>query len=354
MLLKPGRLTPEERTIIEQHPDFAYQMLESIEFLKPAIEIPWCHHERWDGKGYPRGLAGTQIPLSARVFAVVDVWDAVTSDATLPRRHVPRSHARALLRNGAGSHFDPMVVDLFLELEASGIIDAGLHAFGLVEAGVVAMTRSAQRLACSRVNSPLNNSRKVACAWPRCWARNPIRMTRPAPALASTTAGWPAISGPPSSQPLRQQVLLAVARDHPRARRGADVPGRTEREERRRARRHAEPEGQRRDRRRAGAANPGRRTCRRAAPRVRFVIGSFSASMASCDDASSVTSVPPPSTKALMAATPACPSPPTYSSGSEPGAVAVNQALRRDRRQDRSRRSSPRDRRAARPRPAAS
>jgi putative two-component system response regulator len=135
VLLKPGRLTPEERTIIEQHPTFAYKVLESIEFLKPAIEIPWCHHERWDGKGYPQGLAGTQIPLAARVFAVVDVWDAVTSKRPY-HDGMTRDEARAILRKAAGSHFDPMVVDLFLELEAGGIIDAGLHSFGLIEAGV--------------------------------------------------------------------------------------------------------------------------------------------------------------------------------------------------------------------------
>jgi putative two-component system response regulator len=132
VLLKPGRLTPDERTIIEQHPTFAYKVLETIEFLKPAVDIPWCHHERWDGRGYPRGLAGTQIPLAARVFAVVDVWDAVTSKRPY-HEGMSREDARSILRKGAGSHFDPMVVDLFLELEAGGIIDAGLDAFRLVE-----------------------------------------------------------------------------------------------------------------------------------------------------------------------------------------------------------------------------
>lgn len=133
VLLKPGRLTPDERVIIEQHPTFAYKVLETIEFLKPAIDIPWCHHERWDGKGYPRGLSGTAIPVAARVFAVVDVWDAVTSKRPY-HEGMPREEARSILRKGAGSHFDPMVVDLFLELEANGIIDAGLHAFRTVEA----------------------------------------------------------------------------------------------------------------------------------------------------------------------------------------------------------------------------
>ena len=124
VLLKPGRLDPAERAIIEQHPGFAYQMLSPIAFLQPAIEIPWCHHERWDGTGYPRRLGGTDIPLSARLFAVVDVWDALLSDRPY-HRAMSREGGRAFLRNASGTQFEPMVVDLFLGLESAGKL-AGL------------------------------------------------------------------------------------------------------------------------------------------------------------------------------------------------------------------------------------
>lgn len=112
ILLKPGRLTPEERLIMEQHPIHAYQMLMPIEFLRPAIDIPYCHHERWDGGGYPRGLAGEDIPLSARLFALADVWDALTSHRPY-RAPMPISEVTAHIRANIGTHFDPQAAEVF-------------------------------------------------------------------------------------------------------------------------------------------------------------------------------------------------------------------------------------------------
>jgi len=115
ILLKTGPLTEEEWVIMRQHTTFAYEMLYPIEYLRPAIDIPYCHHERWDGKGYPRGLKGREIPLAARLFAPVDVWDAVTSDRPY-RPAWPREKAIAALREGAGSHFDPEAVTFLLQV----------------------------------------------------------------------------------------------------------------------------------------------------------------------------------------------------------------------------------------------
>ena len=80
ILRKNGSLTENERMIVEKHPDTAFELLKGISFLKKALEIPHHHHEKWDGSGYPRGLKGNEIPLPARIFAVVDVWDALTTD----------------------------------------------------------------------------------------------------------------------------------------------------------------------------------------------------------------------------------------------------------------------------------
>lgn len=113
ILLKPGPLTDEEWVIMKKHPTFAYEMLSPIHHLRAALDIPYCHHEKWDGTGYPRALKGEQIPIAARIFAVVDVWDALTSDrpyrAAWPREKV-LEHIRAL----AGTHFDPGVVKICL------------------------------------------------------------------------------------------------------------------------------------------------------------------------------------------------------------------------------------------------
>lgn len=115
ILLKQDSLTAEEVAVMQQHPTYAYQLLYPIAYLRPALDIPYCHHERWDGTGYPRGLKGEAIPFAARLFAVVDVWDAVRSQR--PYRagwsdERGRQHIRAL----AGTHLDPAAVDLFLSV----------------------------------------------------------------------------------------------------------------------------------------------------------------------------------------------------------------------------------------------
>ena len=108
---------------MRRHPTYAYELLSPIAFLRPALEIPYCHHEKWDGTGYPRGLSGEQIPLAARIFAVVDVWDALRSNRPYregwPERRV-MDHIRAL----TGSHFDPQVVQRFIELMQSEAVAA--------------------------------------------------------------------------------------------------------------------------------------------------------------------------------------------------------------------------------------
>jgi len=116
ILLKPGELTTEERMLIQRHPVYAYQMLSPIKFLLPALDIPYCHHERWDGSGYPRKLKGEEIPFAARIFSVVDVWDALVSDRPYRKGLAPASVKKSI-REESGTHFDPRVVDAFLELE---------------------------------------------------------------------------------------------------------------------------------------------------------------------------------------------------------------------------------------------
>jgi PAS domain S-box-containing protein len=114
ILLKPGSLTEDEWCIMRQHPVYAYEMLLPITYLNRALDIPHYHHEKWDGTGYPKGLKGEQIPLAARIFAVVDVWDALRSDR--PYRDAwPDEKALAHIREQAGKHFDPRVVNVFLK-----------------------------------------------------------------------------------------------------------------------------------------------------------------------------------------------------------------------------------------------
>ena len=113
ILLKPGKLTDEEWEIMRKHPQLAYDMLSPITYLHPALDIPLCHHEKWDGTGYPQGLKGEQIPLAARVFAVVDVWDALTSDRPY-RPAWTKQEALGHIREQSGKHFDPRVVAEFL------------------------------------------------------------------------------------------------------------------------------------------------------------------------------------------------------------------------------------------------
>jgi putative nucleotidyltransferase with HDIG domain len=115
ILHKPGPLGDDEWAVMRRHPEFAYSMLAPIEFLHPVLDIPYCHHERWDGSGYPRGLTGDQIPLAARIFAVVDVWDALVSDRPY-RTAWSRKQAATYLRAHAGGLFDPDVVHAFLAL----------------------------------------------------------------------------------------------------------------------------------------------------------------------------------------------------------------------------------------------
>jgi HD-GYP domain-containing protein (c-di-GMP phosphodiesterase class II) len=113
ILLKPGQLTEDEWAIVRQHPQFAHDLLTPIAYLQPARDIPYCHHEKWDGTGYPRGLQGEQIPLAARLFAVVDVYDALTRER--PHRSAwTRGQAQTYLREQSCKHFDPQIVELFL------------------------------------------------------------------------------------------------------------------------------------------------------------------------------------------------------------------------------------------------
>jgi putative two-component system response regulator len=115
ILLKTGKLNDEEWDFMRQHPQLAYNMLYPIEYLRPALDIPYCHHEKWDGTGYPRGLQGEQIPLAARLFAIVDVWDALTSDRPY-RKAWDRDRVRAHIKEETSKHFDPNVVEAFLQL----------------------------------------------------------------------------------------------------------------------------------------------------------------------------------------------------------------------------------------------
>jgi putative nucleotidyltransferase with HDIG domain len=115
ILLKAGPLTEEEWVSMRNHPEFANHMLAPIRYLRAAKEIPYCHHEKWDGTGYPRNLKGEQIPMAARIFAVVDVFDALTSDRPY-RKAWSKEKALEHIRTSAGSHFDPQVVEAFLKL----------------------------------------------------------------------------------------------------------------------------------------------------------------------------------------------------------------------------------------------
>ena len=115
ILLKPSALTDDEWEVMHQHPTYAYDMLSPIEMLRPALDIPYGHHERWDGQGYPRGLKHADIPLAARIFAVVDVWDALRSDRPY-RQGWPEARVRDYIGKRSGADFDPDVVEHFLKL----------------------------------------------------------------------------------------------------------------------------------------------------------------------------------------------------------------------------------------------
>ncbi len=115
ILQKPGPLNETEWEKMRRHPVYAYEMLSPISYLHSALEIPFCHHERWDGSGYPRGLKGEEIPLVARFFAIVDVWDALCSDRPY-RKKMPAKEVISYLREKSGQLFDPKLVDVFLSV----------------------------------------------------------------------------------------------------------------------------------------------------------------------------------------------------------------------------------------------
>jgi len=115
ILFKPGKLTEEEWAIMRQHPRHAFELLAHIPMLQQALDIPYYHHERWDGNGYPAGLRGVEIPLAARATAVIDVWDALKSDRPY-RKAWPEEQAITYIRAQSGTHFDPQVVDVFFQM----------------------------------------------------------------------------------------------------------------------------------------------------------------------------------------------------------------------------------------------
>lgn len=115
ILLKPGELNDAERKLMQQHPVIARQMLKQVPFLRPCVDVAYSHHERWDGLGYPEGLKGQAIPLSARIFAVIDQWDALTSDRPY-RKGWKREEVIAYLKDNAGKIYDPDIVNVFLTL----------------------------------------------------------------------------------------------------------------------------------------------------------------------------------------------------------------------------------------------
>ncbi len=123
ILLKPGALDDDERKIMQQHPMYAKQMLSQVVFLQPSIEVAYSHHERWDGLGYPEGLKGEEIPLPARIFALVDQWDALTSDRPY-RKAWGREDVIAYFEDNTGKIYDPQIVHIFLALIREAETDA--------------------------------------------------------------------------------------------------------------------------------------------------------------------------------------------------------------------------------------
>jgi HD-GYP domain-containing protein (c-di-GMP phosphodiesterase class II) len=115
ILRKPGPLDESEWQVMKMHPVYAYQWLSPTEYLHPALDIPYCHHEKWDGSGYPQGLRGEEIPLKARIFSVVDVWDALSSDRPY-RQKWPQGRVLDYLREQAGCYFDPQIVPVFMDV----------------------------------------------------------------------------------------------------------------------------------------------------------------------------------------------------------------------------------------------
>ena len=124
ILLKPDKLTDEEWVAMRKHPTFAFELLSPIAYLRPALDIPYCHHEKWDGSGYPRGLKGEQIPQAARLFAIVDVWDALRSDRPYSQGW-PKQKIIKHIKSLSGTHFDPKAVELFLKVMNENAKGAG-------------------------------------------------------------------------------------------------------------------------------------------------------------------------------------------------------------------------------------
>jgi len=118
ILRKPGALSDDEWKIMRRHPVYAYELLSPIPYLRPAVDIPYAHHEKWDGTGYPRRLRGQDIPLAARIFAVIDVWDSMLSDRPY-RPAWSAEHVRLYIREQTYTHFDPTVVEKFLSVDAA-------------------------------------------------------------------------------------------------------------------------------------------------------------------------------------------------------------------------------------------
>ena len=114
ILHKPGPLSKEEWLLMKRHPELAKNMLAQVEYLKPAMDIPYCHHEHWDGSGYPRGLKGEEIPLAARIFAIIDVWDALTSDRPY-RPAWSKDKTLQYIKDQSGTYFDPKILEIFIQ-----------------------------------------------------------------------------------------------------------------------------------------------------------------------------------------------------------------------------------------------
>ncbi|MEH6579987.1 MAG: HD domain-containing phosphohydrolase [Amphritea sp.] len=126
ILIKPGALDETEWVEMKKHPQFAYELMNDIDYLKPSVDIPYSHHERWNGSGYPRGLSGNDIPFAARIFAVIDVWDALCAKRVY-KKAWPEEQVLVYLEQQSGIHFDPVVVQLFLDnyqqIKAAGEIN---------------------------------------------------------------------------------------------------------------------------------------------------------------------------------------------------------------------------------------
>jgi HD-GYP domain-containing protein (c-di-GMP phosphodiesterase class II) len=128
ILLKPGKLTPDEWDQMRMHPEIGYNMLRQVRFLHGAADIILAHHERWDGKGYPNGLRGEEVPLGARIFSVVDTFDSMTSDRPYRAALTTLESLNEILRH-SGTQFDPLVVEAFLDIYETWVKEReGLHA----------------------------------------------------------------------------------------------------------------------------------------------------------------------------------------------------------------------------------